>query len=817
MIPLFYKKYYRIFILYKLTLPLLKLIINMRGVSMNFQEFNNHIIIAKDATKPRLIKKINNENKLLNIKVIALSELKKKYFFDYDKETIFYVSKKYNVISEIAKIYIENLYFIKNVSVEKVEFLNNLKNDLIEHKLLKVDLFFKEYLKNKKIVLYELENVDKFYKNIFEEIKKFNQVIEYKNESDSSIKPLYKALNKDEEIAFVASSIAHLIKEGIDINKIKLANVQSNYIYTIKTIFKAFNIPVELPSERPANGTILVEKFKELYKEDMKSVFTELKSFVKDAKTEELYSNIASIVNEYTWCNSYLDVKDMLIKDVESIILPSITYKNAVRIIDFCDEIIEPVEYVFLINFNQGVLPANKKDEDFLNDEIKTLLGISTSIDTNIYRTKEVQNKIKYTKNLTVSYSTHDLSGELYISNAYDSELFINKDITEDYTSSNLFNKLKLVSAKDDFKKFGTITDELITLSTLYEDEPYCSYDNTFKQINSERLNNYLDNKLSLSYTSMNTYYKCAFRYYLEYILKVDKFEDNFDALIGNIFHKILSECFADNYDVESNYNALIEDSGYEFNNMEKFFLESLKDELKLIIDTIKEQMEETSLKKSLYEKEININLSDNVTFKGFVDKIIYDEFSDGRIAAIIDYKTGNPTLSLEKNFYGLDMQLPIYMYLIKKSEEFKDTKVGGFYLQKILSNTSNKDKRVDSLKLQGYSNSDINILEKVDNSYENSKIIKSMKVTSNGFSSYTKVLSNEEMDILLDFVDDKIRNAAKNIMDAKFDINPKEIGGKMEGCKYCKFTSICHRTNKDIVKLKSAKKEDILGGEIHA
>ena len=170
----------------------------------------------------------------------------------------------------------------------------------------------------------------------------------------------------------------------------------------------------------------------------------------------------------------------------------------------------------------------------------------------------------------------------------------------------------------------------------------------------------------------------------------------------------------------------------------------------------------------------------------------------------------------------GISNLINIYRSLTNKSiseveEEFKDTKVGGFYLQKILSNTSNKDKRVDSLKLQGYSNSDINILEKVDNSYENSKIIKSMKVTSNGFSSYTKVLSNEEMDILLDFVDDKIRNAAKNIMDAKFDINPKEIGGKMEGCKYCKFTSICHRTNKDIVKLKSAKKEDILGGEVYA
>ncbi|UKI57119.1 MAG: hypothetical protein L6V81_06945 [Clostridium sp.] len=36
------------------------------------------------------------------------------------------------------------------------------------------------------------------------------------------------------------------------------------------------------------------------------------------------------------------------------------------------------------------------------------------------------------------------------------------------------------------------------------------------------------------------------------------------------------------------------------------------------------------------------------------------------KIVVIIDYKTGNPILNINNSLYGLDMQLPVYIYLIK-------------------------------------------------------------------------------------------------------------------------------------------------------
>ena len=204
-----------------------------------------------------------------------------------------------------------------------------------------------------------------------------------------------------------------------------------------------------------------------------------------------------------------------------------------------------------------------------------------------------------------------------------------------------------------------------------------------------------------------------------------------------------------------------------------------------------------------MYEKEISVNINSNakVTFKGFVDKILYEKIDGSTIAVIIDYKTGNPTLNLNNSIYGIDMQLPIYVYLVKN--EIKDVRIGGFYLQKILSNITDANERKSSLKLQGYSNEDIGILEKVDSSYENSKVIKSLKTTQNGFYSYSKIITDKQIDMLYKIVNNKINEASNNILNGRFSINPKQIEDNLLGCSYCKYKDICYMTSKDIVNLK--------------
>ena len=768
---------------------------------MNLEDFNNKILIINDYAKNTLLKKIN---KLLNIKIITLSELKKNYIYDYDYKSVLYVSNKYNYIPSIARKYIENTYYINNeYKNRKIELLTKIKNDLEENNLLIKNNLYRKFLNNKDIVLYNLKYVDKYYLNIIEELSSTNNIITYNEEKETSVKKIYRCNNSEEEISFVCSKICELIKSGIDINNIKLTNVKSDYTYIIRKIFKLFNIPINIKSDESIKSTMIVKKFKELYNENISEVMDKISELITNNYEKDIYKSILNVVNKYSDSN-YMDVKEILFDDIDNIKIKRDELKNAVNIIDFKSDLISDNDYVFLINFNEGIIPINHKDEDYLNDIEKNNLGIDTSFTLNEKETNEVIETIKTTNNLILTYSEYNQNNKIYVSSAYSSDILEEEKVNLNFNNSNNYNKLRLLSEKDDNNKYGTLSSDLLTLSTHYKDEPYLTYNNKYKKISNNKLKNYLNKGLTLSYSSMNTFYQCSFRYYLDNILRVNKYEERFDAVLGSIFHEILSECFInDDYDVILNYEKLISESTYPFNKSEKFFLENLKNELLLIIDTIKEQLKYTSLKQSMYEKEIKIDISSDVkvTFKGFVDKILYDEFNGEKIVVIIDYKTGNPLLNINNSIYGLDMQLPVYIYLIKN--EIKNVRIGGFYLQKILSNVSNIQKRKESLKLQGYSNEDIDILVKVDSSYENSCVIKSLRTTQNGFYSYSKIINDEQIDTLYNIVESKVKEARDKILNTEFDINPKEMDDKNIGCKFCKYKDICYMTSSDIVKLK--------------
>lgn len=767
------------------------------------EEFNNKIVILNDYAKKSFIKKIN---KLINVKVITLSELKKKYYFDYDNKAIYFVSNKYNCISEIAKIYIENTYFINNINTKKVNFLKEVKEELDNNNLLTYNNLFKEFLKGKDIVLYNLKYVDKFYKNIFKELGRYSNITSYNDEDNKSVKELYKANNSEEEIAFICSKITKLIKSGVNINNIKLANVKSDYDFIIKKTFKLFNIPINLPSFETIKSTSLVIKFKELYNSDISITIEKLKEFINTKEENDIFKSIINVVNSYLWCNDFELVKDMIFNEINNIKTPREKLKNAVEVIEFKKELVSDEDYVFLIGYNEGVIPVNYKDEDYLSDEEKSKLGLSISFELNENAMNEVKDSIKNIKHLIVTYPSHNLSSEIYISSSYEKDLFEEKELNISYNESNAYNKLKLVSEKDENSKFGTLTDDLLKLSSHYKDMKYSSFDNKYKLINKSKIKNFFNNGLTLSYTSMNDYYMCSFRYYLDYILKVNKYEDTFEAIVGTIFHKILSMCFENDIDIIRTYESEIEKSDYEFSESEKFFLSILKDELVLVIETIKNQLSYTQLTEYMYEKEIVIDVDKDlhIKFKGFVDKILYNKFNGKTVVAIIDYKTGNPNLNINNSIYGLEMQLPVYIYLIKN--EIKDVKIGGFYLQKILNNITDKEKRLDSLKLQGYTNSDLDIIDKVDSSFNDSKVIKSLRTSSKGFYAYSKIINDEEIDILNKVVETKIKEASMDILDSKFDINPKEMNNEVIGCKFCKYKDICFVKPKDTVTLKEVK-----------
>ena len=500
--------------------------------------------------------------------------------------------------------------------------------------------------------------------------------------------------------------------------------------------------------------------------------------------------------------------------------------KNQIECIDILDNIIDEDYYIFLMNFNQGSIPIIKKDEDYITDSMKDEVDCLDS--TVIYnkKMKDTLSKcILNIKNLYISYKIKGDNGSYTISslNEYLNFPIIN-NFVDNYSYSNIYNKLRLSDYLDEYTKYGVMDNNLPKLYSHYSNIEYKKYDNTFKGIDSSKLKEFISNKLTLSYTTIDNYYRCGFRYFLNSVLRLNIYEESFVTIIGNTFHYILSNCFEiDNYDIDSEYNKYISSLDRDFSNKELFFLEKLKEELKFIIKTIKEQLECCELNNSFYEKEIYIDKSRDVkiTFMGKIDRVIYDNIEDKTIVSVIDYKTGNPNINISNTIYGIEMQLPIYVYLIKNCGDFSSVQVAGFYLQQLLNNEIIKDNnrsyekmKKDNLKLQGYSNDDINILRYFDSSYMDSNFIKGLKVSSKGFYAYSKVLSSEKIDNLVNIVDKKIDSAIDNILDGKFDINPKRIGDINYGCEYCKFKDICFMNEGDVVNLSSDKNLSFLGGD---
>lgn len=206
-----------------------------------------------------------------------------------------------------------------------------------------------------------------------------------------------------------------------------------------------------------------------------------------------------------------------------------------------------------------------------------------------------------------------------------------------------------------------------------------------------------------------------------------------------------------------------------------------------------------------MYEEKVYINKDKNikVTFMGVIDKVLYKEEDGITYLAVVDYKTGNTSIKLDNKEYGIGLQLPIYLYLSSKMK-FKNVKVAGFYLQKLFNNSLDNTKdyltaKENNLKLEGYSVKSEDILSRFDTTYNDSRLIKSMKTSSKGFYSYAKVLSEEEIDSLIDDTDKLIDKTVDNILEADFAINPKIINGQSESCQFCQYSDICFKREKDI------------------
>ena len=125
---------------YYLVWKKLGIVIIMKELSLH----ENSIIITKDSLKKFLLKRLSNS--LNNVKIITLTELRRKFYFDYNEQAIYYLMNKYGYCLEVAKMYIDRMYEVSECSFysTKIQKILDLKIELDENKLLIYSNYFKE-------------------------------------------------------------------------------------------------------------------------------------------------------------------------------------------------------------------------------------------------------------------------------------------------------------------------------------------------------------------------------------------------------------------------------------------------------------------------------------------------------------------------------------------------------------------------------------------------------------------------------------------------------------------------------------------------
>ena len=758
------------------------------------------VYITRD--KERIIESLSKEKSFLAVKVYSETVFMHLFPYKYSNEALLYIMKKYHVLLEVAKMYLENIcrFSVENQSDEKCLFLNKIKGELIEEGLLVKNTLMERYLNEAEIFLddsYMSADLDSILQNFS---------IQYVYPKKEKYLPtVYCLENEEEEIVFVLEKVADLIHQGIDINHIILTNVPESYYTLLKRISYQMNIPVNISDTPSLSKTTIGTKFIANMHLGLQEALNILEPLITTSDDEEISNQIMQIVNKYLYSHE----AEVFVLDAlkHSKVKMNASY-DTIKVVPYQNYSFMEDDYVFFLSFNSDTIPVSYKDEEYLSDRVRGIMGLATSKMRNKKEKEFVLQLITSILHCTITYKKHTLNKESYPSSLLEDFSIQTGHIN--YNVSDMYNQYTLAKMYDSYTKFGTVTDDFVELSSLYE-IPYHTYSNLYKPIPDIKILNYLKNKLILSYSKMNSYLACPFSFYLKYILKISPYEETFPIRIGNIFHKILERMEEDEFDYDYIFSVLTREE--DFSAREKFLLEHLKEEFRYTLNLLQDRRKYTELHDGEFERveSINIPAIIPVTFEGKIDLIRYNK--DRTVFSLTDYKTGVPYLDSSIMPLGFSLQLPTYLYLLKHDEEFKNMQCGGFYLQPIFIEKQKEDMKTDyeviknkAFKAVGYSNNNQDVLGICDYTYPDSVQIKSLKTKNDGsFYHYSKVFDSSDLETLYNLVEQLIEKSLKGILEGDFTIEPKIVDNKTNlSCTYCPFQDICFHTPKDNVYVNS-------------
>ena len=344
--------------------------------------------------------------------------------------------------------------------------------------------------------------------------------------------------------------------------------------------------------------------------------------------------------------------------------------------------------------------------------------------------------------------------------------------------------------------------------------------------------------QLENSVSRLETYAACACRHFLQYGLSLQEREEfGFEVSdMGNVYHAVL-ENFAGKlaesgrtwWDFDENFaTQAVKEAveGYAATYGETVLYSSARNEyaitrmsriLTRTVLTLQQHLKQGSFQPDDYElsfrfaedlDSIHVDLSEEekMHLQGRIDRIDVSEDAEHVYVKVIDYKSGNKKFDLAALYYGLQLQLVVYMNAAMELESRKhpDKEIVPAALLYYhiddptietpveLTQEQINEEILTKLRMNGVVNSDPAVVERLDRFLQDkSKVIPVEKKKDGSFSARSGILSREELQVVSAYVDTKIRQIGREILDGKIAANPYEKGNE-EACTYCAYKKVC-------------------------
>jgi ATP-dependent helicase/nuclease subunit B len=343
--------------------------------------------------------------------------------------------------------------------------------------------------------------------------------------------------------------------------------------------------------------------------------------------------------------------------------------------------------------------------------------------------------------------------------------------------------------------------------------------------------------------TELENYASCAYAHFLGYGLHLSEREEyTFRAMDwGNIFHRAI-ERYAKKLRTEERtwqetdgeireqyVEDALRDSIADYGNSvlysssrNEYLITRMQRILSRTIWALTEQLKKGEFYPSGYEVPIS---------HGKIDRVDLCEDEEHVYVKVVDYKTGNRSLNLNDVYYGLQMQLVLYLQAaVDQTRKEKRGKIvipaGVFYYRiqdPILETEETETDKLENERLSvlcptGLVNNDPDVLKKLDAELvpPGSSTVIPISLNKNGSVSARSraSISLKDMTTTMDYTQGKKEELQVEILDGIIAQEPYRKD-KETACDYCPYTKICSfegaRSGAAYRDLKQMEREEIL------